>query len=134
MGARFPIQPSTRGHLEVSRRRIVEGPLDAGAAKDLNSVLEQLRVALNGGLSLGDGQDGARAGNLDAQVRTFTTPPVKLTQFAVPHGLGRVAVGYIPILKSAHCDLATASGHGWTDDVIWLQASAGGVDVTLLVF
>lgn len=131
--ARFPVAPSSRGYVALTSRRFTPGPLDASQARELTSALEQLRVALNGGLSLGDGTDGARAGNLDAQLRVVTTPSLD-TDFPVAHGLGRRAVGYLVVKKSAAVDIYDGALHGDTDDVIWLRATLDGVLVTLLVF
>lgn len=131
--ARFPVSPSSRGYVALTSRKLEAGPLDAGSARDLTSALEQLRNALNGGLSLGDGTDGSKAGNLDAQIRVIYTPSHD-ADFAVAHGLGRRAVGYLVLRKSAACDVWSGSAHGDTEDVIWLQAALAGVTLTLLVF
>lgn len=132
--ARFPMQPTTRGHVEVARRKFKAGPLDEGAARDLTNMLEVLRAALNGGLSLGDGEDGARAGNLAAQFRQVKSTSAGGT-FAVPHGLGRVPVGYLVVRKASHCDVCDANDRAPLDEsTIWIQASVDNVELTLLIF
>lgn len=131
--ARYQIQPSTRGAVKVPDRRFMPGPLSAEAARDITEAFDRLRAALNGGLSLGDGTDGTQAGNLSAQVRVVTTPATPGASFVVVHGLGRQAVGYLAVKKSAACDVFDADDHASNDSELWLQASAGAVELTLLV-
>lgn len=131
--ARYPIQPSTRGAVKIPDRRFMPGPLSAEAARDLTEAFDRVRAALNGGLSLGDGSDGTRAGNLAAQVRVVTTPATPGDSFVVVHGLARPSVGYLAVKKSAACDVFDADDHASNDSELWLQASAGGVELTLLL-
>lgn len=55
------------------------------------------------------------------------------TVTAVPHTLGYVPMGYIPISKSAAGDIFTARSGDWTSSTIYLQCN-GAVAAKLFVF
>lgn len=83
-------------------------------------------------LQLGTGVSGTRAGNLDAQYLSFTTPPGATVVLA--HGLGRVPIGWDFVYKSGHCDLRAGTSPAWSNTQLTLVASAASVFCTIRVY
>src|SRR5215469_16124357 len=65
-----------------------------------------LAVAFNGNISFGD---GTKIDNINGTWISVTTPGSANTDFAVSHNLNRLPVGYLPMSKSAACDVYTGS-------------------------
>ena len=110
-----------------------DGKLSDQAIITLAGQLEAVRRAVNGGLSLGTGEQSSRAGNLDAQFRTvrFTDANAPVL---IPHALGRVPIGYLVTLSDRACNLYAANLGGWGLDVFYLSCNTAGSLVQLIVF
>jgi hypothetical protein len=105
-----------------------------GVANLLSGVIRAIITKLNGNISLGNGVTGTRAGNLAAQNVDHITPSTPGTEFAVPHDLGRIAVGVDVTWKDRAVDIYASLDHGWDDDTIWLKATVGDAAVKLRVY
>ena len=114
---------------------IRDGKVTEEVALVLSTRLRDLVRKVNRRISFGDGVDGYRAGNLDAQyVDVATTPGVADTEFTVVHGLQRVPVGYIVVRKDKACDVYDSSIGSWTDSLMFLKCTVATATVKLIVF
>lgn len=93
----------------------------------LQKSWRNLTTLINGKLGFGD---GVHADNIDGVWVSVVTPGVPNTDFLVTHNLGRKAVGYLPMTKSAACDLYTGSVAG-TNNQITLRATVAGVTINV---
>ena len=102
--------------------------------RNLWSTVRSLIIAFNGHISLGNGNQSSRAGNLDAQYIEFIFADAD-TRYQIPHSLNRVPSGYIVIRKSAPCIVYDdAESGGWSITDMYLKCDTGSVTVKLLVF
>jgi len=101
---------------------------------DMLSVLRTMTRRLNGRLSRGSGITGHRTGNLDGQYIDVLTPSVADTEFGVPHGLGRLAVGYDVSQQDKAGSIYTSSIGSWNDEILFLKASAASMSLKLQVY
>ena len=95
-------------------------------ARMLLKVWQNAAFIWNGGISFGDGSKTDNIAGVWVSV-TFAAPNVDQT---VTHNLGRIPVGYIPMTKSATCDVYTGSV-GATKTQITLR---GTTTSTVLLF
>lgn len=91
----------------------------------LYQSIQDLFQRFNGHISLGIRKNGHRVGNLDAQyIIDFLSPVEADVEFEVPHGLGRVPVGYLVISRDRPVVIYDGKPpKGWTDKSLWLKAS-----------
>jgi len=89
--------------------------------------------------SVGTHNSGTSAGDivnslflLGGQLVTYTTNATVGTQDTIPHTLGYVPKGYIPVDKSAAGDFYTGATATATN--LYLKCTVASVTVTLLVF
>jgi hypothetical protein len=85
--------------------------------------IKQIISLINGKVAIND--------NLDAVIISATFNSAN-TSVAVPHTLGRVPQGYVPITRTSAMIVFNGSQEN-KSDVIYLQASASGT-VNLLIF
>ena len=111
-----------------------EGKLSEQAVTLLVSVVKSISQRLNGRLTLGTGVTGHRAGNMDGQWITVLTPGVANTEFTVPHGLGRLAVGYLVVDKDRAADIYSFDKGSWDSSIMILKCSVADATVNLWVF
>lgn len=110
------------------------GMISAETALMLSNTLRDFVSAYNGGISLGSGITAHRAGNLDAQYVDVLTPGVANTEFVVPHGLGRIAIGYDVVRKDRAADVYDSSTGSWTDELMYLRCSVASATVRLRIY
>lgn len=111
---------------------LVDGKLTEGMAMGLNRFFQKVVDKLNGGMSHGraDGEQG----NMDDHLVDVVTPAAANTEFAVPHGLGRTAVGYENAGSDKDARVYHTSRGGWTDSLLFLKCTASSADVRLRVY
>lgn len=93
-------------------------------------MLDILKV-INGGISMGDGpvffnlpfDTPTPAGNM-AGVQVSHTFAVANVATTISHNLGRIPVGYIPLVKTAPTDIYLGNIANWNDTTFELKASA----------
>jgi len=95
-------------------------------------VYDLVQRAVNGNVEFGNPTSGSS--NIRGNWVTVTTPGAPNTDFTVTHNLGRAAVGYIVMTKSAACDVYTSptANPNPTTQLI-LRATAAGVNLTVFV-
>lgn len=111
-----------------------DGKLSGTTATYLSSTLRGIIDKFNGGISLGNGLSGYRAGNLDAQYIDVFTPGVADTEFAVPHGLGRKPIGYDVVRRDKAAIVYDSSGGSWGDNVLYLKCNTASTTIKLRVY
>jgi hypothetical protein len=120
---------------DVPDLTVRDGKLTEETALSLSTRLRELVRKVNREISFGNGIDGYRAGNLDAQfVDIATTPAIADTEFTVIHGLKRVPIGYIVVRKDRACDVYDSSIGSWTGSLMYLKCNVAAASVKLLVF
>ncbi len=100
------------------------GKLTDTALAVINSVFAAFALKLNGRISFGDGAQSAWTGNVDGEIREFTTPGVADTEFTVDHGLKRVPIGFLVINCDKAGTLYASRPYGWNKDAIYMKHSA----------
>lgn len=96
----------------------------------LNNYWTRLAKVVNMHISFGNPTSGSD--NVDGVWASVVTPGVANTDFTITHNLGRVPVGYIPMTKSAACDIYTGSVAATTTQLT-LRATAIGVTVPIFI-
>lgn len=110
-----------------------EGKITPAVATYLTNILFSIVNALNGKLTLGDGAQSSKAGNIDAQWITVLTPAVADTEFAVDHGLGRLAVGAVIFTSDKAATIYVSSTGSWTSSRLYLKCNVASATLRLLV-
>jgi hypothetical protein len=110
-----------------------QGKLTEQAAAALSGYLATFATKINGNISLGDGVQSSRAGNLDAQWLShfFLTADA---EEQLPHDLKRVPVGYWVVGQDKAGSVYVSNKGGWGNDRFFLKASASGITVAMIVF
>jgi hypothetical protein len=101
-----------------------------------DEYLRQLfMVSQNLSLTQRDGpiQNNDKAGNLLAKYVVYTSNAVANTEDAIPHKLGRVPVGYIPVSRDKSATLYD-SGTDFTTTTLYLKSTAASVTWVLLIY
>ena len=120
---------------DVPDLTIRDGKITEETALVLSTRLRDLVRKVNREVSLGNGVDSYRTGNLDAQyIDVTTTPGVADTEFVVVHGLRRVPIGYIVVRKDRACEVYDSSIGSWTDSVMYLKCNVATATIKLIVF
>lgn len=98
----------------------------------LRQWIERTARIVNGNIEFGNPTSGPA--NIRGAWVTVTTPGVANTDFTITHNLGRAAVGYLIVAKTAACDVYTSPtvNNNPTTNLI-LRASATGVNLTIFV-
>ncbi len=113
-----------------------------GLLEALHSTVVNMVQRMNGLLSLGTPAKAASwTGNLDGQWLSNVVFDGAVT-VAIPHGLGRLPAGIIPVIRQFIPDdastaplLLASPTDSWTQDVVYLtKENAGRHTVSLLVF
>jgi len=84
-------------------------------------------------ISLGTGKNGQKAGNLDAVVVEYKFQ-VAVTNYIIPHKLGRKPAGYILIFEDRHASIFATNENEWTASTITLASDNAPATVRLLIF
>jgi hypothetical protein len=120
-----------------------DGKLTEQQLINLSTWMRAVTRALSGGLRVAPADtravagmlliDGARAGNLDGQIRRWYFP-VANTADAVPHGLGRVPIAAILLRSDQLGTVLNARLHEmWNDEVIYVNSSTATTTVWMLI-
>ena len=111
-----------------------EEKLTGVLASALTQALRAIIRKMNGQISLGVGTTGHRAGNLDAQYVDVLTPSVADTEFAVPHGLGRLAAGYDVVRRDKAVTVYDSNFGSWNTSLVLLKASVASASIKVRVY
>ena len=111
-----------------------EGKITAPAIQNINEHLLATTAKINGELSLGDGSQGSRSGNIEGRWIKVVTPSTPSTEFPVYHGLGKLAVGALVALASDYCRIRTSSEGSWGTNVLFLQCDTASITLRLWIF
>lgn len=127
--------PSLVGNIPDPPRLIPseDGKIPASLISKFNTFLSDVITAINGRLSMGNGTQSTRSGNIDGQWITFTTPSVSDTQFTLPHGLGRRPTGYTIWRRNDYAELKDSNVGGWDERNLYLKCDTGDVTFLILV-
>ncbi len=127
-----------RGYGFISRptriSRDKDGTISDATINRLQTHLETLTSAINGGLSLRSGGALGRAGNFNAQLLEFITPGAANTEFSVPHSLGEAPEGYIVVLQSKAGSVYTSNFGGWDGSTVYFKSDATDMLVNVIVY
>lgn len=112
---------------------LTEGATPEEAIVEISNIVQTLARKINGLLSLGTAANGTRAGNLRAQYHEiqFTTADEEVI---VPHGLGRVPVGYKVVRRDRACSVYDTNESAWTEDRFSLLCDTTNALVTVELF
>lgn len=110
-----------------------EGKISGPTADYLSQSIRGIISKFNGGISLGNGLSGYRAGNLDAQYIDVYTPGAD-TEFIVPHGLGRKPIGYDVVRLDKAAIVYDSSAGSWGNEVIYLKCNAANATIRLRIY
>ena len=113
--------------------RATEGKLTPQAVDYINGMFAAIVHVLNGNLTEGDGTAGSGTGNLYGQWIDVVTPSVADTEFVVPHGLKRLAVGVLVVAKDKAAIVYDSNRGSWTRDRILLKCDTGSVTLKLRI-
>ena len=113
--------------------RASEGKLTPQAVDTINGMFAAIVHVLNGNLTEGDGTAGSGTGNLYGQWIDVVTPSVADTEFVVPHGLKRLAVGVLVVAKDKAAIVYDSNRGSWTRDKILLKCDTGSVTLKLRI-
>lgn len=111
---------------------LVDGRISEELAASLTRFFQRVVDRLNGGVSHGRG-DGEQ-GNVDDQIVDVVTPASANTEFAVPHGLDRIAVGYELAGVDKDARVYHTSRGGWTESLLFLKCTASSAALRLRVY
>jgi hypothetical protein len=112
---------------------VEDGKISETTAAYLSGALRGIIAKFNTGLSLGSGDSGHKAGNLDAQYIDVYTPGAD-TEFIVPHGLGRKPIGYEVVRRDKACIVYDSSGGSWGDKLFYLKCNTANATIKLRVY
>ena len=100
---------------------------------EISSALQAIVAKLNGDMRLGTALNGSRIGNFSGQRVTVIFGTAN-EERKVPHGLGRVAVGYIPVRRDRACHVYDSTETAWGDDLLSVKCDTADAQVDLWVF
>ena len=132
MAVRTRIDDSSSMIGEATPLVLVEGKITENQALILSNQIKDITDKINGGIDHGIGVDGHR-GNVDEQHVDVICPPVANTEFAVPHGLGRLPNAYTVVRKDRAVDIYDSSSGSWNDTIIYLKATVASAQVRLRI-
>lgn len=113
--------------------RLTDGKLSDLTLTYLRGLLVAAIDRINGALSLGTGRHGTWSGNIDGQYVDVVARAAN-AEFPVPHGLGRVPVGYIVVRTNGASVLYDNGGGNWTDTTMYLRCTDAGTTIRILIF
>jgi hypothetical protein len=71
---------------------------------------------------------------LDAQYIDFLCPAIRDTEFIVPHGLGRVPVGYVVVRIDRAANVYDSSVGSWSPTLLYLKCDTASASIRLMVW
>lgn len=118
---------------DVPPLALVEGKLTEQQAAFLSQSLRGLIRAFNGQISFGDGSNSSQSGNIDGQTKEVFFPDAN-TDVEIPHGLGRVPIGVLPLDVNVDGAVVRGSQRGdWNATRLFLRCSQAGTTALLIV-
>ncbi len=129
---RIPDPNSAMG--DIPPIALSDGKMSGPTAAYLTSALRTIIEKFNGAISLGNGDSGYTAGNLDAQYIDVYTPSTPDEEFEVPHGLGRKPIGYDVVRRDLACIVYDSSGGSWGNDTLYLKCNVASATIKLRVY
>ena len=110
-----------------------EGQITTQLLTLLNLFLQDVARQFNGFISFGGGSHASWSGNIDGQYIEMTFPGVANTEMRVPHGLGRLPIGYFVVRKDRACDIYDGSDNTWGTEYLFLKSDEADAVVRLLI-
>lgn len=111
-----------------------DGSISQSSVDRLQSQIENITDAINGGLTLRSGGALGRCGNFKAQLVEFTTPGVANTQFLVPHSLDEAPEGYIVVLQNKAGSIYTSNFGGWDGTSVYFKSDTASMLVNMILY
>lgn len=90
----------------------------------LSALSQNLASILDRGISFDD--------NVDCRFVTFTSHVTPGTEISVPHTLGKIPTGYIPVTKDKEADVYNTTSPDRVN--LYLKCSASSATIKLLIF
>ena len=127
------------GMMGIPAKLIPEPTQDVTAAvskliSNLSGQILTLVGKINGRLTLGDGSQSSRSGNVDGQWIEWKFSATINSTERIPHGLGRVPIGYAVCRADRACRVYDANTGGWGVDTFYLSCDTASALVKVLVF
>lgn len=110
------------------------GTISQGSIDRIQSQLDTITTAINGGITLRSGGSLGRAGNMKAQMVEFTSSPTANVEFLVPHSLGEAPEGYIVVLQNKAASLYTSNFGGWDGSAVYFKCSVASVLMNVILY
>ncbi|HUW56738.1 MAG TPA: hypothetical protein VMZ92_08890 [Planctomycetota bacterium] len=111
-----------------------DGKFTKSMAFALRQAFDSVRDKVNGLLTFGTGAQGSWPGNFDGYVKDFKFPTVADTEVVVMHELGRAPRFLWVALQDRAGSVYVSNYAGWGPQKVYLKASAGDMEVTLVLF
>jgi hypothetical protein len=97
----------------------------------MSNGLDRMNAA-RGGLSLGEGNSGEYAGNIDGRYITFTSTTADI-DIPLAHGLGRTPIGYLVVSRS-NAGTVYDSTTAWNSTSMYVCCDTTSCTVKLVAF
>lgn len=110
-----------------------KGEISAQLLSSLNQFLREVAHRFNGFISFGGGNHASWSGNIDGQYIEITFPNVANTEMRIPHGLGRLPIGYWPVRKDRACNVYDGSDNTWGVEYMYVKCNKADAVVRLLI-
>jgi hypothetical protein len=110
-----------------------DGKLTTQSVGAINAFMQNVNAALNGLVSIGDGRQSSKSGNIDGQTVIVVTPATPNAEFEVPHGLERVPIGRIVLTQSGPGQIYDSNRGGWGVRQVFFKCDAASVTFTLIL-
>jgi hypothetical protein len=108
-----------------------DGKIGPGAIVAINQTLAAIVNHINKGLSIGTSQAGTQTGNFQNQWLVFTSPSGANTEFELPHGLGRVPIGFTVWFVNKGAVVYASNFGSWNKERILLKCNTATTEVVL---
>lgn len=96
-------------------------------------ALRNIIRAFNGRISLGDGSHSSQSGNIDGQTKEVVFAAAN-TDYEVPHGLGRVPIGIVPLDVNQDGAVMRGNNRGsWSPTHLFVRCNVAGTTGLFLV-
>lgn len=112
---------------------LTEGATPEEAIVEISSILKDIVRKINGLLSFGNAANATRVGNHRAQYHEILFVDAD-TEVVIPHGLGRVPVGYKPVRRNKACSIYDTQATAWTETSFSLLCDTANALVTVELF
>lgn len=111
-----------------------DGSVNPQAVRSLQETVNTLIANYNGRVSMGDGTDNSRAGNLDAAYSQETLTPGANVEFPLKHNLERVPIGFDVIQRDKAAIVYDSRKGSWTASTMFLKCSVAATTIRLRVY